>query len=155
MPSVTESVRLTPSPSAPTTVTPAAKKANTGTATAGRQRPEPVLEVLGQPGPGDRRCGGSTGTVNPSSTPATVACTPDACTSTQVAAASGSSSHHDRTRRCTSSANSASGTSASSSGNGCSELGVEHRDDRDREQVVDHGEGEQERAQRRGQMACR
>ena len=34
MPSVMESVRLTPSRSVPTTETPAAKKANTGTATA-------------------------------------------------------------------------------------------------------------------------
>ena len=85
-----------------------------------------MLEVLGQPGARALALRRITGTVNPSSTPATVACTPDSWTSTQVAAASGSSSHQDRTRRCTSSANSASGSNASASGTGCSELGVEH-----------------------------
>ena len=115
MPSVMESVRLAPNRSVPTTVTPAAKKANTGTATpaeSGRKRCSKCSASPG-PGPGLRRI---TGTVNPSSTPATVACTPDSCTSTHVAAASGNSNHQDRTRRCTSSANSASGSNASASG---------------------------------------
>jgi NhaA family Na+:H+ antiporter len=57
----------------------------------------------------------STGTVKPSSTPATVACTPDSCTRTQVTAASGNSSHQERTRRCTAQPNSPRGTSAASS----------------------------------------
>ena len=59
MPRVTGSVRLAPSPPAPARETPAAKKANTGTANAGGQRPPPVLEVLGQPGAGTGRRGGS------------------------------------------------------------------------------------------------
>ena len=83
-----------------------------------------------------------------------MACTPDSCTSTHVAAASGSSSHQDRTRRWTSSANSASGTSASASGSTVRRVGVEDRDDGDGEQVVDDGEGEQERAQGGGQVGA-
>ena len=59
------------------------------------QRPEPVLELLGQPGIPVR--------------------TPDAWTNAQVANPSGSSSHHARTRRCTSTVNNPSGTNASSS----------------------------------------
>ena len=53
---------------------------------------------------------------------ATVACTPEACTSAHVAAARGSSSHQERTRRCTSTANSPSGTRAAASGSRLSEL---------------------------------
>ncbi|SKT57215.1 Uncharacterised protein [Mycobacteroides abscessus subsp. abscessus] len=58
--------------------------------------------------------------MKPSSTPATVACTPEACTSAQVATASGTSNHHSRRRRCTASANNPSGTRASPSGPQCS-----------------------------------
>ena len=79
-----------------------------------------MFEVLGQPGPGVRAAGGllrRTGTAKPSSTPATVACTPEACTNAQVAAARGSSSHQDRIRRCTATVNAANGISAASSGN--------------------------------------
>jgi hypothetical protein len=61
-----------------------------------------------------------TGTVKASRTPATVACTPEACTSAQVTTASGSSSHHDRTRRCTRTANTPSGSRAASSRPACS-----------------------------------
>ena len=81
--------QASPKPDQPPTVTPAAKNANTGHREARRQRPQEVLEVLGR-----RRAVPSTGTVKPSSTPATVACTPLACTSAQVATASGTSSHH-------------------------------------------------------------
>jgi hypothetical protein len=121
IPSVTESPRLAPSPPAPAIVPPAAKNAKTGTATpadSGRNRCSKCSASPG-PGPGERRM---TGTVNPSRTPATVACTPDSWTSTQEATASGSNSHHERTRRCTSTANSPSGTSASASGPHASEL---------------------------------
>ena len=73
-----------------------------------------MLEVLRQPR--SVPCLRITGTANPSRTPATVAWIPEACTSAHVVAARGSSSHHDRTRRCTSTVNAAKGSSASSSG---------------------------------------
>ena len=95
-PTVTGSVRLTSAAPGPAIETPAAKNANTGTATPadiGRKRCSKCSASPG-PGPWARRI---TGTVNPSSTPATVACTPDSWTSTQAATASGSSSHQDRT----------------------------------------------------------
>ena len=57
MPMATLSVSEAPSPESPPTATPAEKKANTGTATPGRQRPDAVLEVLGQPGSGVRPAG--------------------------------------------------------------------------------------------------
>ena len=57
-----------------------------------------------------------TGTVNPSSTPATVAWMPDAWTNAQVSEARGRSSHQERTRRCTSTRTAPSGISASSEG---------------------------------------
>ena len=60
---------------------------------------------------------GRTGTVRANATPATVACTPDSCTNTQVARANGSSTRHPaRTRRFTSRANAPRGTSAKASG---------------------------------------
>ena len=96
----------------------------------------------------------TTGTAKPSRTPATVACTPEACTSVHVAAASGSSSHHERTRRCTSTVNTASGDQRTQQRHQGQVGGEEHRDDRDREQVVDDGQGEQERAQRGRQAAA-
>ena len=80
---------------------------------AGRDRADQVLEVLGEArsvaAVGARR----TGTVKASSTPATVAWTPDAWTSVQATSASGSSSQPDRMRRWTRTPNSAIGTSAS------------------------------------------
>ena len=118
MPIVIASVNAAPSPP-PTTVTPDAKNAKIGTATpaeSGRQRCSKCSASPG-PGPSRRR---TTGTAKPSSTPATVACTPDSCTSTHVRAASGSSSHHDRTRRWTRTVNAPSGSSASSSGTNAS-----------------------------------
>ncbi|MFF3442476.1 ABC transporter substrate-binding protein [Streptosporangium sp. NPDC002721] len=47
-----------------------------------------------------------------------MACTPEACTSAQTAAASGSSSHQTRTRRCTNAAKTASNASASAAPGG-------------------------------------
>ncbi len=44
---------------------------------------------------------------------------PDSCTSVHVAKASGRSSHGERILRCTSSANTPSGSSAAASGSGC------------------------------------
>ena len=89
MPRAIVSVRDSVSPRSPPMVTPAEKNAKTGTATRVGYWFPPVGEVGGEtlihrvtlgcgadldPGP----CGGRTGTVNPSSTPATVACTPEA-----------------------------------------------------------------------------
>ena len=112
----------------PTTVTPEAKNANTGTATpadSGRIRcsnrwatsvwPEWLLRL-------DTRSFGRTGTTRARSTPATVACTPEAWTSAQVRAASGTRAHQRVIRCWTSQAKAASGASATSSGTGCSSL---------------------------------
>ncbi len=113
------------SPDQPPMVTPAAKKANTGTATpadSGRSR---CSKCSASPGPASGPPAAwlrSTGTANPSSTPATVACTPEACTSPQVTTARGMSSHQDRMRRCTAQVNRPSGTSAPSRGSTCSSL---------------------------------
>ena len=65
---------------------------------------------------------GFTGTAKPSNTPATVACTPDACTNAQVANASGSNRYQWLMPRCTSSVNTASGSSASNSHCRCRSL---------------------------------
>ena len=74
-------------------MTPAENKANTGTANpadTGRSRCSKCSASPGASG-SFARGSGRTGTVKPSSTPATVACIPEACTRAQVAAASGSS----------------------------------------------------------------
>jgi len=55
MPRVTVSANVSASPPPSITDTPAAKNANTGTATPADTGPEPVLEVLGQSGAGARR----------------------------------------------------------------------------------------------------
>src|SRR6476660_7291930 len=88
-PSVTGSSSEAPRPDQPPTVTPAAKNANTGTATpadTGRSLCSNSSAVGWPYLP-------STGTVKPKTTPATVACTPLACTSAQADAASGTSTH--------------------------------------------------------------
>ena len=51
-------------------------------------------------GPGSPRTA-TAGTQNPSSTPAMVACTPEACMNAQATTATGSSSHHAVRRRRT------------------------------------------------------
>ena len=115
IPSVIGSASAAPMPPESTMDTPAAKKAKTGTAKPaeiGRNRCSKYSARPG-PGPSARRI---TGTANPSSTPATVACTPDACISAQVTAASGSSNHQERIRRWTRTVNTANGISISASG---------------------------------------
>ena len=57
-------------------------------------------------------CIASAGTVKPSKTPETVACTPDSCTSTHATTATGTSNHQRVRRARTSTANSATATSA-------------------------------------------
>ena len=103
--------------------------------------------MLGETRGRRRRRAAATGTVKASSTPATVACTPEAWTSAQAATASGSSSHGERIRRCTRKPKPAIGSSGQREAGQVQVVGVEDRDDRDRQQVVDHGEGEQEGAQ--------
>ena len=71
-----------------------------------------------------------------------------------ASAASGTSSQGDRIRRCTSSPNAAIVTSERPRKPTESEPGVEDRDHHDRQQVVDDGEGEQERAQRGRQVGA-
>ena len=89
------------SPSMPPIVTPGGEEREDRHGDPRRHRPDQVLEVLGQPAV-DAEAGRRTGTVKASSTPATVAWTPDAWTSAQAANASGSSSHTGGRRRCTS-----------------------------------------------------
>lgn len=106
-------------PPRPPIATPADMSAKIGTASPAEIGRNRCSKCSARPGPASGPPFArlrSTGTAKPSSTPATVACTPDACTSVQAAAASGSSSHHDRTRRCTSRVNAPSGSSAASSG---------------------------------------
>ena len=117
MPTATLSVIDSVSPESPPTATPAEKKANTGTAMPAEIGRIRCSKCSASPGPASGPPAASlrtTGTVEASSTPATVACTPDSCMSTQVTAASGSSSHQERIRFCTSSPNSASGRKDSS-----------------------------------------
>ncbi len=116
MPSVIEAPSASTKPEAPPTATPAAKKANTGTA----KPAESGCSRCSQCAPKLSRVSRSrkTGIANPSITPAIVACTPEACTSPQVTAARGSSSDHDRTFRRASRAKSPSGTSAAASRTG-------------------------------------
>jgi hypothetical protein len=152
MPRVTGSPSAAPKPPASTIETPAAKNANTGTANpadSGRKRCSKCSARPG-PGPSARRI---TGTVKPSSTPATVACTPDSVHEHPGRRGQRQSSHQERTRRCTSTANSASGTTAGATAPSRAR-GVEDRDDGDREQVVDHGEGQQEHPQRGRQVGA-
>ncbi|SLH90166.1 Uncharacterised protein [Mycobacteroides abscessus subsp. abscessus] len=114
MPRVTRSVSESTSPSRPPIVTPAAKKAKTGTAKpAERGRMRCSNRSAAPWSLSSRPALARTGTVNPSSTPATVACTPDSCTSHQVSAASGSSTQNVCTPRCTATAKPASGSRAS------------------------------------------
>ena len=91
-PMATESLKVRLMPSQPPSATPAAKKAKTGTANPAGEGRNRCSKLLGQPGAGVGRRAllRSTGTAKPSSTPATVACTPEACISTQVAMPSGS-----------------------------------------------------------------
>ena len=85
--------------------------------------------------------------MKPSNTPATVACTPEACTSAQATMASGTSNHQDVTRLCTSRVNSAIRDEASQRGD-LEVVGVEEGNDGDGHQVIYHCQGEQEGAQR-------
>ena len=62
------------------------------------------------------------------------------------------SNHQYVMRRWTSIAKAARGTSAAEQGGDLEVGGVEDRDDRDRDEVVDDRKGQQERAQRRGQV---
>jgi hypothetical protein len=94
-----------------------------------------------------------TGTANSSSTPATVAWTPEACKRVQVPPARGSSSHQARTRRCTSTVNTRAAPTPPAAGQG-QVGGEDHRDDGDRQQVVHHRHGQQECAQRGRQVAA-
>ena len=98
-------------------------------------------------------CRPSTGTVNPSTTPATVECTPLACTSPHVAIPSGTNSHQRPKPRWTANANSPCGDQRQRQRSWREVVGVEDGDDDDGEQVVDHGQGQQERTQGGRQMA--
>ncbi len=121
MPSATLSVSDAPSPDRPPTVTPAEKKAKTGTANPAERGRMRCSKCSAMPGPASGPPAAwlrTTGTVKASRTPATVAWTPDSWTSTQVAAANGSSTHHERMRRCTARPNRPSGTSDSARGRG-------------------------------------
>jgi len=128
-----------------------AKKANTGIAQPGRDRPHLRARNVIRPGLTPERPGiaglarRSTGTVKPSSTPATVAWIPDSrdqCPGRRPPA--GPAANQRATRRCTSireqtPAGSAPGRSATEVDPG----GAEHRDHRDRQQVVHHGQRQQ------------
>jgi hypothetical protein len=103
-----------PGPPPSTRETPAAKNANTG-----RARPEEsgltrcsywAVRAVVSP------CLASAGTVKPSSTPAMVAWTPDACISAHATIASGSSTNHRGLRERTCHQNSPTQTSVPSSG---------------------------------------
>ena len=157
MPMAIVSVNDSVNPCSPPMATPAEKNAKTGTANPADIGRIWCSRYSAIPGPAFgppffllRR----TGTTNPSSTPATVACTPEACTSAQAAKASGMSRYQARIRFCTSTAKRASGTRASSSMARFEFVGVEERDDRDREEVVDHREGEQEGAESGREMGA-
>ena len=139
----------------PPMVTPEAKNAKTGTANPAESGPDRCSSRSASPCASVRPSRRRTGTVNASSTPATVACTPEACTSVHATAASG----QEDVRRAAPGAGPgprrrAIGSTASARYVEVEVLGVEHRDHRDREQVVDHRQGEQERAQRDRQVGA-
>ena len=153
MPSGDRVGQAAPSPPAPPIVTPAAKNANTGTATpadSGRKR---CSKCSASPGPGLRRAADhrdgepeqhpGDGGVHPGR----VHQHPGRRGQRQQQPPRPDPPLHQHREQ-------ASGTSASASGSRLQGAGVEDRDDRDREQVVDHGEGEQERAQRGRQVGA-
>ena len=111
IPTATGSVRASANPLGPPTVTPAAKNAKIGTASPAENGWTRCSRCSASPRPSwaSRR----TGTVNASSTPATVACTPDAWTNAQVASASGSRTSAVAVRVWATSPKNASGTRAS------------------------------------------
>ena len=123
MPTATGSVSAVTRPLAPPIATPAENSAKIGTATPAERGRKRCSKCSARPGPASgppARSLRRTGTMKPSRTPATVACTPEACTSVHTAKASGSSNHHDRTRRCTRTAKIPSGAMATRSGTTCS-----------------------------------
>src|SRR5665647_1684524 len=133
MPIATGSCSALLSPLTPPTVTPAAKNANTGTATdadSGRHRCSKCSASPG-PSPADGR---TTGMANPSRMPATVACTPEAWASI----------HGRRERQQPPRPDAALHRHGEQpqwdEGEQRRDLqivGIEDRDDRDREQVID------------------
>ena len=124
----------------------------------GRQRPEAVLEVLGQARAGvraarrlaahDRHGEGEQHAGDGGVHAGLVHEHP------RERRRAGAAATSERTRFCTRSPKSASGTSVSARKPSESSLGVEDRDDDDGQQVVDHGEGEQEGAQRARQVGA-
>ena len=87
MPIAIGSLSASVKPVKPPTPTPAAKKANTGTATPAERGRMRCSKCSASPGPASGPPAASlrsTGTVNPSRTPATVAWMPDSCTAAQA-----------------------------------------------------------------------
>ena len=165
MPTATGSVRAEPRPSQPPTATPAEKKAKTGTAMPAEIGRNRCSKISARPGPASGpplAWERSTGTAKPSSTPATVAWMPEACTSAQVTTPSGSRISQAASgvwcRRT--GGTSAPGRCRPPAGEGQQQrhgldvAGVEHRDDGDGEQVIHHGQGQQEDPQRAGQVGA-
>ena len=154
IPSATGSDRTRRRPRQPPMVTPAEKNAKTGTATPAEMGRKRCSKCSARPGPASGPPAAAAAQHRHGEAqqhPGDGGVHPEAWTSAQVSAASGSSSHHERTRRCTSTMNTTSGSErrAAEHGESC---GVEERDDRDREQVVHDRQGQQERPQRRRQM---
>ena len=109
-------------PDQPPITTPAESNAKIGTATPaeiGRHMCSKCSAMPGRSSSFPLILRARTGTANPRSTPATVACTPAAWTNHQVANANGSNAHQALIRRCTSRVNADSGSSASSNQIGC------------------------------------
>src|SRR6476620_5894916 len=98
MPTAIGSVSADCRPDQPPMATPAENNAKTGTATPaemGRQRCSKCSAIPGRLSSFPLTFRALTGTAKPSSTPATVACTPEACTNDQTANANGNSSHQE------------------------------------------------------------
>ncbi len=135
----------------PSSDTPAANRAKIGTATPaeiGRHRCSTCAA---------RQCSAlsslAAGIARPSTTPAIVAWTPDACMNPQLTRPSGTSSHPVVIRRLASSPTSGGGGQRRRDPADVDRLGVHGSDHDDREQVVDHRQGQQEGSQRVGQAS--
>ena len=152
IPTVIGSRSASVNPFHPSMATPAEKNAKIGTATAADSGRTTCSRCSASPRP-SRPSRRSTGTVKPRSTPATVACTPEACTEPMrrgPEAPAATTTHpllhecrerHDRDECC-------------EEPDDLEVVGEEERDDRDGQQVVDDREGQQERPKRRRQVGA-
>ncbi len=157
MPSAIGSLRDSVRPESPPIATPAAKNAKIGTARLAERGRMRCSKCSASPGPASGPPAArerTTGTVKPSSTPATVAWMPDACTSPQVRAARGMQHPPRADPALHGPAEQRQRHHRGGQRHQVQVGGVEDRDDRDGDQVVHHGEGQQERPQAGGEVGA-